>query len=555
MAAWLSVTAVCQCEAAITMLRLDEGARVDGVGRFKELLAVAALPVLTGYAAVATVLATVAALATESAFSVSGVLLAAGPGWLAAYQVPVVIGDHELGLLPLAVTIGVSALVARSAFGAVERLGYQTPRQAGVVIGTVAGTHAVVGVTIAVLANGAFVTVDPIAAFGLPGLVSGVAASVGVARPCGLVDVLCARADAAALAGMRAAALGMAGLLAASALLLTAATAFAVPTMQTLFASHASGFGSGFGMLLLCLGYLPNMVLAVLAFLLGPGFTLGTTSLGPMSFGGGPVPAVPLLAGLPETYAAWWPALLVLPALIGAAVGWTLRASSPSPVERVRSVAVAGAVIGFATVVLTTLAGGALGGGSGGAGASGGVPFPGLLLPAGLLSVAAFAWIVLPGALVAWLTGPRAPGAPDAVSDVQDAVSDIDDDELDVPDDEFEGADSADTDDAPDSDGTEAVVDFEDPADAEDVVDAEGSADAEGTHDATSDADADSSDSTDEENASDAEVAQQDASTDAASTENDCAEDDVCDNDVDATTASTASDDNADPDAIRPDER
>lgn len=467
------------------MLRLDERARVDGVGRFKELLAVAVLPVLTGYTAVATVLATVAALATESHFSAIGVLLAAGPGWLAAYQVPIVIGGNELGLLPLALTIGVCALVARSAFGAVDRLGYRTPRQAGVVIGTVAGTHAVVGVTIAVLANGAIVTADPLHAFAVPGLVSGAAATVGAARRCGLLDVLRPHVDAAAIAGMRAAALGMVGLLATSALVLTVATAFAVPTMQTLFAAHAPGFGSGFGMLLLCLGYVPNAVLAVLAFLLGPGFTVGATSLGPVHFEGGPVPAVPVLAGIPESYGAWWPALFLVPVLIGAGVGWTLRASSPAPVERLRSVAVAGAMIGFATVVLTTLAGGGLGGG----------PLPGLLLPAGLLSVAAFAWIFLPGALVAWLAGPRAVSdAQDAVSDVEDAESDFPNGVSDVEDAELDGAETDTADAASDSDAADAS-DTGDPAGDEDPADVDGidaadegdSAETEGVHSVAAD--------------------------------------------------------------------
>ncbi|MPY77012.1 MAG: hypothetical protein GEV04_00675 [Actinophytocola sp.] len=467
------------------MLQQDEQTRVGGVGRFKELLAVAVLPVLTGYAAIATVLATVAALATESKFSVTGVLLAAGPGWLTAYQVPVVIGDNELGLLPLALTIGVSALVARSAFGAADRLGYRTPRQACVVIGTVGGTHAVVGVAIALLANGAVVTADPLDAFGVPGLVSGAAAIVGVARRCGLLDVVRPHVDPAAIAGMRASALGMAGLLAASALLLTVATAFAVPTIQALFVTHAPGFGSGFGMLLLCLGYVPNAVLAVLAFLLGPGFTLGATSLGPVTFESGPMPAVPLLAGLPDSHAPWWPALFLLPALIGAGVGWTLRASSAAPMERIRSVAVAGAMIGFVTVVLTTLAGGGLGGG----------PFPGLLLPAGLLSVAAFAWIFFPGALVTWLAGPRAVSpAPDAEFVAPDADFAVDDGEFDAPDVVFStgpgefstGAgelDGADVDDAEDTldaapgetSDAEYAADVEDQA--EDVDDVEATAD------------------------------------------------------------------------------
>lgn len=515
------------------MLRQDEQARVDGVRRFKELLAVAALPVLTGYAAIATILATVAALAAEPTFSVSGVLLAAGPGWLAAYQVPVVIGDNELGLLPLALTIGVCALVARSASGAVARLGYRTPRQAGVVIGTVAGTHACVGMVIAVLANGAIVTADPLVAFGSPGFVSGAAATVGVARRCGLLDFPRHYVDAAALAGLRAAALGMAGLFAASALVLTVTTALAVPTMQTLFVAHAPGFGSGFGMLLLCLGYLPNAVLAALAFLLGPGFTLGPTSIGPTHFEGGSVPGVPLLAGLPESYAAWWPALFLLPALIGVGVGWTLRESSPSPMERLRSVAVAGAVIGFGTVVLTTLAGGSLGG------SAGGVPFPGLLLPAGLLSAAAFAWIFLPGAFVAWLTGPR------AVSDVQDGESDganVADDECDA------GADAAD---ASDTDVT-ATDDEPAGADGTDSEDENGAAAEVGQGAATDMEDTEDDDevAADSDAGSDNDEAIPESDLDTADTQ-----DGEPDGKADATAEPAPVDIAAESDATRPDER
>ena len=471
------------------MLQHDDApARVGGLGRVRELLAVATLPVLTGYAAIATVFATVGALAPESKFSVTGTLLVAGPGWLAAYQVPVVIAGDELGLLPLALTIGVCALVGRSAAGAAERLGYRTPQQAGVVIGTVAGTHAAVGVTIAALANGAAVTADPLHALTVPALLSAVAATAGVARRCGLLDALSPYVDDAAVAGMRAAGLGMAGLLAAAGLVLTAATVPAVPDIQAQFLAHAPGAGSGFGMWLLCLGYLPNVLLAALAFLLGPGFTLGGSSLGSVSFESGPVPAVPLLAGLPESQAAWWPVLLVLPALVGVVVGRTLRASATSPAERLRSVAVAGAVIGFAIVVLATLAGGGLGGG----------PYPGLVLPAGLLSIAAFAWIFIPGALVAWLTGPRPVRAVShtqdavshvegAVSDVEDGVSGVEDDEFDVAADDEDQADEPDADDVAEAEEPEVEEDLAEADDAEagaeddepEDVDAVGTEDAE----------------------------------------------------------------------------
>ncbi|MGH3949578.1 MAG: cell division protein PerM, partial [Pseudonocardiaceae bacterium] len=156
------------------------------VDRVRVLLAAAAWPLLTGYAAIVALLAVVNALATQAEFSVPGVLLAAGPGWLAAYQVPLTIDGQQLGVLPLVLTVGVGVLVARSAGYAAERLRYSQPQQSITVIGVLAGAHALTGVTIAVLANGSPVSVEPLAAFGLPALISGIAATVGLSRRCGL---------------------------------------------------------------------------------------------------------------------------------------------------------------------------------------------------------------------------------------------------------------------------------------------------------------------------------------------------------------------------------
>lgn len=436
------------------MLKQGSGAnRVsDGLEQSRVLLAAAAWPVLTGYAAVAAVLAIVSALATESPFSPEGVLLAAGPGWLAAYQVPISIGGHELGLLPLVVTAGVFVLVARAANGAAERLGYASPPDSIPVIGAIATAHALVGVTIAVLANGSNATPEPLAAFGIPAFIAATAATCGLARRCGLLAGLRSYVDDAAAAGMRAAILGMAGLLASGAVVLTVSSVLSAPTMRMLFETNAPGFGSGFGMFLLSIAYLPNAVLAGVGFAAGPGFSFGSVWVSPFGFDGGAVPGVPLLAGIPDGYTGWWPVLFVLPAAVGAMVGWKLRASSPAPAERLRSVGVAGALIGFACVVLGSLAGGSLGSGQ----------FTGVSLPVGFLSLAAFCWIAVPGGLVAWFAGER----PEKPSEEPDA--DAEDTAA-----EAEPADA----DAPDTEAAE--VEAEDAGESDETEEASAEADAE----------------------------------------------------------------------------
>ncbi|MGH3516855.1 MAG: cell division protein PerM [Haloechinothrix sp.] len=367
------------------------------VDRVRVLLAAAAWPLLAGYAAIAALLAVVNALAAPARFSASGVLLAAAPGWLAAHQVPLTIDGQQLGLLPLVLTIAAGALVARSAGDVAGRLGYAEPRQAIPVIGTIAGMYGVVGATIAIAANGSSVTAQPPVAFGLPALLSGLSATAGLARRCGLLDLARPYIDDVAVIGLRAAWLGMAGLLAVGALVLTLSSVLSAPTMHGLFAANAPGFGSGFGMLLLSLAYLPNAVLCALAFATGPGFSFGSVSVSPFGFTGGAVPGVPLLAGIPDGHAGWWLLLLVLPACVGALVGWTYRRADPVPLVRLRVLGVAGALIGFTCVVLGTFAGGQLGSG----------PFGGVVIPVGLFSLAAFCWIAIPGGLVAWFAGPQ----------------------------------------------------------------------------------------------------------------------------------------------------
>lgn len=367
------------------------------VDRIRVLLSAVAWPLLTGYVLIVALLAVVNALAPQAQFSVPGVLLAAWPGWLAAYQVPLTIAGQPLGVLPLVSTGVVCYLVARSAGDAAQRLDHREPQQAVVVIGVMAGVHALLGVTIAVLANGTEVTVEPLAAFILPALFGGLAATAGVARRCRLLDLGRKYVDDAAVHGLRAAAFGMAGLLAIGSVVFAASSLLSAPTMHELFVANAPGFGSGLGMLLLSLLYLPNAVVGALSFTIGPGVSFGSASMSPFGFSGGTVPGVPLLAGMPESYHAWWPVLLVLPVGVGLAVGWTCRQVDPMPLARLRVIAVAGAIIGFACVLLGTFAGGQLGTG----------PFRAVVIPVGLFSLAAFCLVAVPAGLVAWFAGPQ----------------------------------------------------------------------------------------------------------------------------------------------------
>ncbi|NBH11172.1 DUF6350 family protein, partial [Amycolatopsis sp. SID8362] len=154
-------------------------------------------------------------------------------------------------------------------------------------------------------------------AFVVPGLLAAAAAFAGLARSCGLPDFVADRLDPLALRGLRAGALGFAVLVACGAVVFTVATAVSWATVSDIY---EPAFDTSFGLFLLSVLYLPNAVAAALSFVTGPGFSIGDLNVGMFGYRGGAVPGVPLLGGLPEHHAAWWPALLVLPAATGALV-------------------------------------------------------------------------------------------------------------------------------------------------------------------------------------------------------------------------------------------
>jgi hypothetical protein len=396
---------------------LEPDVELSRAARVRVLLAAALGPLVTGYAAIATVLTLVALTAPRTVFSGTGVLLAAGPGWLAAHQVRLDLGVHPLGVLPLLPTLGALALAARTASGAAVRLGCRSPREALPVFATITGAHALFGLVIALGAQGSPVTANPLVAFVVPGLLAAAASAVGVVRCCGLPDVVAERLDPLALRGVRAGALGLAVLVACGAVVFTVATALSWRTVADMY---EPALGSSLGMFLLSVLYLPNAVTAVLSFVTGPGFSIGDLNVGMFGYRGGAVPGVPLLGGLPEHHAAWWPALLALPAATGVLVGWSLRKVDADPAQRIRAVAVAGAVVALGCVLLGTLSGGRLGDG----------PFDPVSVPVGVASVVAFCWIVIPGSFVAFFTGEHEPPAPPEALEDNEAFEDAE--EVDV---------------------------------------------------------------------------------------------------------------------------
>ncbi|SEP91080.1 hypothetical protein SAMN05216188_101881 [Lentzea xinjiangensis] len=463
----------------VTTVRPPEFSRSE---RVRVLVAAAVGSVVVGYAAVAAVLALVSATATYAEFSTGGVLSAAAPAWLAAHHVPLRFDAGQLGVLPLLPTALLMLLVGRTAAGAADRLGLYEPLQARGVVLSIASAHAVVGGTIALLMGEGVVRATPAVAFFGCAAVSGLAATIGVARRCGLVEVVFDKLDPVALHGLRSGFMALFALVSAGALAVAAGLAASWPRTSELFAGTGPTLGVALGVFLLCLGYLPNAIIAGFSYVAGAGFSLGGVEVTPVQFVGGVVPPVPLLAAMPENGSPFSPAVLAGAAAIGLFVGWTCRKVSDRPTSRVRAVLVAAVTAAVGSLVLAATAGGRLASGA----------FDPVTVPAGLLALLVALWVLVPGALVAWLAGTRPKAVadddaefvqPDFVEDPDEAAdSDVvfEDDELTdqfeqlevVDSDEFEVEEDLDDDDYyEDDDYEEAAEDLAD--EEEDFVDGE----------------------------------------------------------------------------------
>ncbi len=387
---------------------------------WRATLGAAGRPAVIGYLAAVALLALLGAASGAAGgadSSVAGVARAGAVGWLVAHQVPLTIDPlttnaAPLGVLPLLPTLLLGALVARGAARVGSRCGIHTATDAGWVAGAIAGTHGVLGAVLALMATPATITADPGQAAVGCALVAGVAAGLGLARPCGLLPAALRRAPGWVRPGLVTGVWGLAILLTAGLAAVLISLVGSAPEVVEMSGSDA---GSVLGLTVLSIGYLPNAAIAGLSWLAGPGFSIGALSVSPVTMVAAPVPAVPLLAALPQgPVQPWWGMALVVPLLVGAAVGRRCAAAAPAPVSRLRVLGVAATVLALGSAVLATLAGGQLGAAA----------FNPVDVPAGSLAVAVLGATLLGGCAATLLSCPVAPPLADVETGTTDAADD-----------------------------------------------------------------------------------------------------------------------------------
>jgi hypothetical protein len=287
-------------------------------------------------------------------------------GWLLAHGVPLRVGGAPLGLAPLGLTALAAWQLVRAGTNTARAVGAHGLRVGLRVVGAVTAVYAVTGGVVALFASSDLVSVSFPRAVASTALVAAVASGIGVLRLEEIRRQAAARVGAAAVGVLRAGVLAAAGVLGAGALVAGFRVVLTADHAAELIRALDGGPVGTAGILVLCLLYAPTIAVWSASYLVGPGFAVGTgTSVSAFGVDLGPLPPVPLLAGLPEDpVPAGMVWLFVLPAVAGVLAGLTVARSRddgwrPLLLAAALTGPVAGVLLGLAAL----FAGGPLGAG------------------------------------------------------------------------------------------------------------------------------------------------------------------------------------------------
>lgn len=279
---------------------------------------------LLSYCAVLLVVGLLAAVTDGT--TAAGTVRLGTAGWLLAHGVPVGTPIGQLSLVPLTVTALAAWRVARAGVHTSRAIGgrrHGSPRLAGIAAVAVAAAYGLLGTVAAALARTPGLDLHPVRAGFTMALVGLVAAGAGAAYDAGLAAAGWRLVPAVVRDGMRTGTVAALLLLAAGAGLAGVAVAVSGGDVADTLGGYRTGVAGQAGLSLLCLVYAPDLAGWAAAYLVGPGFTVGVgTTVSVASVHLGALPAVPVLAAVPDRAVAGLGALLLgIPVAGGMAAG------------------------------------------------------------------------------------------------------------------------------------------------------------------------------------------------------------------------------------------
>jgi hypothetical protein len=269
------------------------------------------------------------ARATEGSGGLPGAAQAGLTGWLLGHGVPLGTSIGPVGLAPLLLTLLVIWRLNRAGLHVTRAIGARhngSLKDAVTVAVSVGIAYGLLGALAAwaVSAPGMAVSAtrsgSTFAAVGLAG------ALLGALRGTGGLVVLARRLPPVLRHGIRTGVVAALLVLAAGAGFTGLSVAVGGGQAADMISAYRTGVAGQAGITLVSLAYGVNAAVWAAAYLLGPGFLLGTGSVVRLTeVTVGPLPTVPLLAGLPDgPVGATGAALLAVPVFAGMASGWLL---------------------------------------------------------------------------------------------------------------------------------------------------------------------------------------------------------------------------------------
>jgi hypothetical protein len=281
--------------------------------------------------------------------------------WLLAHRTPLRLSPGTLAIPPLALTLGLGALVARGAAIVTRTVEATSRREAGLVIAAVAVPYAILASVLAAATPSTTFRPSVGAAFVCALLVGGISAAIGAMRSAALRDAVLDAIPVNLRVAISAAGAACAVVAGAAAVLTIGSLLSHTHTFGALVGGYHDGPGE-FAMVLLSLFMLPNAVVFAIGYIAGPGFAVGAGTS--VAYGGahlGALPAFPLLAALPTGAAPWQVTALFIAAVAaaGATAGLRITRSVRGGLRpQAQAVAGAAAVLGVAVTAAVAFAGG-----------------------------------------------------------------------------------------------------------------------------------------------------------------------------------------------------
>jgi hypothetical protein len=326
---------------------------------------------LAGLVGLGLAVVVVSTLDPGGGLTVGGSVGLAGRLWLLANGGELELPSGPLRVAPLLLTAGLGWGLVRAGRFAVHVGGPSTWRAAAMTAAVLVAGHTLLTVLLAAALDSRSAGVDLLRTAAGAAVLGLAAGGWGVLRDSGGLDACLDRLPGAVRPVLRAVVAGLLALLA----LCTAVVAVALAADASGYAAVSGslgGAGAGaLGMLGLGLLLLPNAAAATLGLAAGPGFVVGTgTAVSVHGVTLGAVPALPLLAALPDTQAVPLVAFIsqavpVLGGLVaGVVLGRRMGADDGGPVPAGLWGLVAGLLLGVASGLVVWLASGALGDGA-----------------------------------------------------------------------------------------------------------------------------------------------------------------------------------------------